>query len=218
MFSLAWKILVSDRAKLFTGLLGVAFSLVLASIQGGLYLGLMRKASLLVDHGKADLWVTHKLVENVDLAREIPESWGQRLRGMAGIRCVAPYIVGKGTASLSNGHMEDVWIIGSDAHRQMGGAWNFVEGSLQSLKRPDGLCFDEVDATKLGNPQIGDWFEVNGQRTRIVARTEGITGFITMPYLFTAFETARKLSHTTPGMTSFFCSRACLINCVSRGL
>lgn len=204
MVELAWKLLLADRSKLCAGVLGVAFSLVLACVQGGLYLGLMRKASLLVDHARADLWVTHKLVENVDLAREIPESWGQRLRGIPGVQQVAPYIVGKGTASLSNGHMEDVWIIGADAHRQLGGPWNFVEGTADALRRPDAVSFDDVDASKLGHPQLGDLMEVNGQRTQIVARTHGITGFITMPYLFTTYNTGRKLAQTTPGATSFF--------------
>jgi len=203
MWSFAWKTLVADYSKFLTGLAGVMFSLVLVNVQGGLYLGLMKKASLLVDHCDADLWVTHKLVENVDLAREIPESWGQRLRGVPGIRTVKPYIVGKGTASLSNGHMEDVWVIGSDPDTMLGSAWGFEEGSRNELKRPNAVSFDDVDSTKLGNPQIGDWFEVNGQRTRIVARTHGITGFITMPYLFTTFETARKLSRLPAGTTSF---------------
>lgn len=204
MLAFALKTLASDRSKLLTGLVGVVFSLVLVNVQGGLYLGLMRKASLLVDHCDADLWVTHKQVENVDLAREIPDEWRQRLRGLPGVRDVEPYIVGKGTASLSNGHMEDVWVIGSAPDTMLGSAWGFTAGSRHDLKRPNGVSFDEVDSTKLGNPSIGDWMEVNGQRTRIVARTRGITGFITMPYLFTTYETALRLSRNTPGTSSFF--------------
>jgi putative ABC transport system permease protein len=90
MISFAIKTLLSNRSKLFTGVAGVIFSLVLVNIQGGLYLGLMKKASLLVDHNEADLWVTHKLVENVDLAREIPESWQQRIRGLPTVQKAVP--------------------------------------------------------------------------------------------------------------------------------
>lgn len=204
MLSFALKTLLADRGKLLTGLAGVMFSLVLVSVQGGLYLGLMRKASVLIDHCSADIWVGHARIENVDLAREIPELWLNRLRGIAGVASVRPYIVGKGTASLADGHMEDVWIIGSDPGSMLGAAWDFVEGSKDELKRPDGVSFDEVDATKLGHPHVGDWLEVNGHRARIVARTRGITGFITMPYLFTTFETARRMAHVTPGACSFF--------------
>lgn len=203
MFSFAIKTLLSNRSKLLTGVVGVIFSLVLVNIQGGLYLGLMKKASLLVDHCDADLWVTHQLVENVDLAREIPESWQQRIRGLSDVRQTVPYIVGKGTASLNNGHMEDVWVIGSDPDTMLGSAWGFVDGSRADLRRPHGVSFDDVDSEKLGYPQVGDWFEVNGQRTRVVARTNGITGFITMPYLFTTYNTARNLVRMPSGLTSF---------------
>src|SRR5258708_33553281 len=100
MVAFALKPLTADRGKLCTGLAGVIFSLVLVNVQGGLYLGLMQKASLLVDHCDADIWVGNQMVENVDLARDIPEMWINRLRGVTGVECVKPYIVGKGTASL----------------------------------------------------------------------------------------------------------------------
>lgn len=203
MLSFALKTLTSDRGKLLIGLAGVVFSLVLVNVQGGLYFGLMRKASLLVDHCDADIWVGYRNVDNVDLARDIPESWGNRLRGLPEAACVEPYIVGKGTATLAGGRMEDVWIIGSAAPSMLGTAWGFIEGSAVDLQRPDAVSFDAVDAAKLGHPHVGDWLEVNGQRVQIAAQTQGITGFITMPYLFTTFETARRLSRISPGACSF---------------
>jgi len=204
VYQFALKTLLSDRGKLLTGLAGVVFSLVLVSVQGGLYLGLMRKASVLIDHCDADLWVGHRQVENVDLAREIPEAWLNRLRGIPGIESAEPYIVGKGTASFPGGHQEDIWIIGADPASKLGSAWGFIEGTVADLTRPDGVSFDVVDTDKLRNPRVGDWLEVNGHRTQFVARTSGITGFITMPYLFTSLETARRLAPITPGTCSFF--------------
>jgi putative ABC transport system permease protein len=101
LFHFALKTLLSDRGKLLTGLAGVIFSLVLMNVQGGLYLGLMQKASVLIDHCDADLWVGQRKIENVDLARDIPEAWMNRIRGIPGVASVAPYIVGKGTATLA---------------------------------------------------------------------------------------------------------------------
>ena len=48
--------MLADRGKFVTCLLGVAFSVVLINLQGGLLLGMIGKASLLVDYGKADIW------------------------------------------------------------------------------------------------------------------------------------------------------------------
>lgn len=203
MIAFALKTLVCDRGKLLTGLAGVVFALVLVNVQGGLYLGLMRKASLLVDRCEADLWVCHREIENVDLARSIPEIWLNRLRGVPGVANVAPYIVGKGTATLEGGRMEDVWIVGSDPTTMLGSGWRFSAGGRDDLKRPDGISFDEVDAAKLGDPDVGDWLEVNGHRAHLVARTSGITGFITMPYLFTTIDTARALSQIPADSASY---------------
>ena len=202
------KTLFSHRGKLLTGVAGVVFSLVLMNVQGGLYLGLMKKASLLVDHCDADFWVCHKRIENVDLARDIPELWMNRLRGLPEIDSVEPYIVGKGTATRSDGGMEDVWIVGSSPRTMTGSAWRFASGSARDLRRPAAISFDSVDQRKLGYTRLGDWVEVNGHHARLAAQTDGITGFITMPYLFTTLETARTLSNTRPGYCSFFLVKA----------
>jgi putative ABC transport system permease protein len=204
----ALKTLLSDRGKLLTGLAGVIFSLVLVNVQGGLFLGLMHKASVLIDHCDADLWIGHQGIENVDFAQDIPELWINRIRGIEGVERVEPYIVGKGIATLPDGGFEDVWVIGSDPASMMGTGWSFVAGSCEDLKRPDAVSFDDVDASKLGNPRVGDWLEVNGHRAKFVARTRGITGFVTTPYLFTTLETARRLSNMHAGYCSFFLVKA----------
>ena len=82
MWLLAVKAMLADRGKLLTTLLGVAFSVVLVNLQGGLLLGLIRKASLLVDYGQADVWVGHRHMNNVDMGSVIPERWVQRIRGV----------------------------------------------------------------------------------------------------------------------------------------
>jgi putative ABC transport system permease protein len=208
VLTFALKTLLADRGKLLTGLAGVIFSLVLVNVQGGLFLGLMHKASVLIDHCEADLWVGHNGIENVDFARDIPELWINRIRGIEGVERAESYIIGKGLVTQPDGGFEDVWVIGSDPASMLGTGWSFAEGSSEDLKRPNALSFDEVDAPKLGNPRVGDWLEVNDHRAKFVARTRGITGFVTTPYLFTTLETARRLSNIRSGYCSFFLIKA----------
>ena len=54
---LAIRTLIYDRGKLVAALVGVIFSVVLVNVQGRLVIGLMSKASLLIDQGNADIWV-----------------------------------------------------------------------------------------------------------------------------------------------------------------
>ena len=108
-----------------------------------------------------------KIEQRPSPVREQPGS-----RGVRGVASVQPYIVGKGTASVANGHMEDVWVIGSDPDSMLGSAWGFVEGSRADLRRPYGVSFDEVDSEKLGHPGIGDWSAGHGVDIR---HTGGLT-------------------------------------------
>ncbi len=86
MWSIALKTLISDRGKLLTALVGVVFSVVLVNLQGRLFIGLIRKASLLVDHSGADIWVGHKKMHNVDFPRDIPRRWLNRIRSTPGVK------------------------------------------------------------------------------------------------------------------------------------
>lgn len=208
MHLFALKTLLADRGKLLTAIGGVVFSLVLVNVQGGLFFGLIHKASRLVDQTDADIWIGHRLVENVDFAYEIPQSQINRIRGLSGIKRAEPYIVGKGVASLSNGGYEDVWIIGFDSHSQLGVGGSFVEGDAQDLRRPDSVSIDELDAQKLGFPETGDVLEINGQRAKVVAKTHGILGFLTTPYVFCTLSNARRYAQIPEGSCSYFLVQA----------
>lgn len=205
MFRFAIKTLLADRGKLLTALVGVVFSLVLVNVQGGLFLGLIQKASLLVDHCEADIWVGHRGIENADLPGEIPESWLCRIRGLDDVERAEPYIVGTGPMYFPNGiGYQGVWIVGSKRPRMAGSGWNFDTGGREDLLRPDAISVDTLDDWKLGQPRVGEVREINGKRARIVAKTRGILGFLTTPYVFTTLDAARTYVNYREGYCSYF--------------
>src|SRR5436190_13058684 len=120
MWLLAIKAMFADRGKLLTSLLGVAFSVTLINLQGGLLLGLIRKASLLVDYGQADIWVGHRHINNVDVGTYIPERWVQRIRGVEGVERADAYLVGYSQMVMPDGKFENVIVVGSDASSLLG--------------------------------------------------------------------------------------------------
>jgi len=208
MFSFALKILLSNRGKLITALAGVVFSLVLVNVQGGLYLGLIKKASLLVDNTDADIWVGKHLVENVDLADDIPLEWLNRIRGLKGVELADPYIVQPNIATLPDGGYETLMIIGIDPQSKIGAAWNVKAGGEDYVYRPDSITVDKVDARKLGYAQIGDILEISGHRAKITGYTDGVIGFMTTPYVFTNIDSARMYSGIREGYCSYFLIQA----------
>jgi putative ABC transport system permease protein len=210
MWLLAIKAMLADRGKLLTSLLGVSFSVVLVNLQGGLLLGLIQKASLLVDYGQADIWVGHKHMSNVDMGTFIPERWVHRIRGVEGVQRAEPYIVMFGQATMRDGRFENVVVVGSEPASLMGNAWVMADGNPRAVRRPDGILVDVCDADRLDNPRIGDVREVNGRRARIVGMTRGIVSFTTNPYVFTTLERARSryANGVPPGYCSYFLVKA----------
>ncbi len=203
MTSFAIKTLLADRRKLLIALTGVVFSLVLVNIQGGMFLGMIRKSTLLIDYGEADIWVGHQGVQNTDITAEIPAAWIHRIRGVAGVERAEPYIVAMGMLELSEGGFEGVLVVGSDPASRLGGAWAFAQGDADFLDAPNAITIDRLDEARLGNPQVGEVLEINGKRARVWAKTDGIVGFITTPYIFTTLSRARDYTGTPQSRCSY---------------
>lgn len=204
MWSVAIKTLIVDRGKLATAIIGVVFSIVLVNIQGGLFIGLIRKASLLIEQGDADLWVGHRQMKNVDFPHDIPRSWEHRIRSVEGVTRAEPYIVGHSVMTLPSGGFEQVLVVGCDPASMLGTVSD--EACLQRYKvhETDGVLVDARDAHKIENPQIGDVREIGRRRARIVGFTDGVLGFLVTPYVFTTIDRATNYLHKDPGQVSYY--------------
>src|SRR5262249_14900290 len=151
--------------KLGTSVLGVAFAVVLANLQGGLLIGLLGKTSLLVDYGGADIWVGHRHMNDVDVGSFIPERWIQRIRAVDGVACAEPYIVMFSQITMPDGKFESVVVVGSDPASLLGNAWVMAEGDARAiLDDPDGILVDICDAERLANCRVGDTREIAQRR------------------------------------------------------
>jgi putative ABC transport system permease protein len=207
MWRIAVKTLIADRGKLLTALVGVVFSVVLVNVQGGFFIGLIRKASLLVDHGQADIWVGHRNMHNVDLPREVPRRWIHRIRAVPGVAQVEPYLIGVSQMTLPSGGFEGVVVVGVDRAGLLGNAWNLIAGRDDCILKPDGIILDECECPKLEYPRLGELREIGGRRARVVGMSRGITGFLVFPYVFTSYERAADYLRIPPERCSYFLVR-----------
>jgi putative ABC transport system permease protein len=56
-FTLAFRNLFHDRLRLAATVIGIVFSIVLVTVQMGLYFGFGQMVTTMIDHATADLWV-----------------------------------------------------------------------------------------------------------------------------------------------------------------
>jgi len=204
MWSLAIKTLIADRGKLLTALVGVVFSIVLVNIQGGLFLGLIGKAGLLVDHGQADIWVGHRKMHNIDFPRDVPRRWVHRIRAVSGVQRAESYLIGFADMTLPSGGFEGVAVVGVDQASLLGNAWNLTEGTPRSILQNDGIIVDECEGEKLEYLQMGELREIGHRRARVVGTSHGIMGFLVAPYVFTTYDRAAAYLQKSPSFCSYF--------------
>ena len=204
MWRIAIKMLVADRGKLAVALIGIIFSVVLVNVQGGLFLGLIRKASLLIENGEADIWVGHRNMNNVDFPKPIPRRWGDRIRSIPGIDNTQAYLVGHSMITLPDGGYEMVVLIGTERGTQLGSAWNTIVSDDTLLSQPDSIIVDIFDRDKLGDPKLGDVREIGGKRAKVTAFCHGILGFLVTPYVFTTFDRATEYLEQPKDQCSYF--------------
>src|SRR5919197_2633108 len=90
-FSLAT--LWHERNRFLPGVLAVAFSALLITVQFGILLGLLSLTSIPVDLAGADIWVCHPAVLSVDISRPIPERWVTRVLAQPEVDRVEKYLL-----------------------------------------------------------------------------------------------------------------------------
>lgn len=191
---LAWRNLAHDRIRLAITVIGVTFSVVLMALQMALLIGFATTSSSLIDRSKADFWIVPKGTRNVDQSADLSERRRYQALALPDVASAEQLLVKFLPWKRPDGGVEIVIVVGVDPKHPAVVPWNFVTGSVGSLKTPDGIVIDELYAKKLGIDRLGETVEINGHRVRIAGFTSGIRAFTQSPYIFAALKTAQTLA------------------------
>jgi putative ABC transport system permease protein len=200
---LARRNLFHDKVRLTVTLTGIVFAVVLIVVELGLFVGFTVTTSSLVDHSGADLWVTSKHVPYVELGAPFSERKLYQVKAVPGVKQADKFINRWTEWKRPDGRRESVQIVGFNPESGLGGPWNLVEGSVEDLKVPDSIIVDDVYKQKLGVTRLGEVFEINGHRARVVGFTHGIKAFTTSPYVFTTFKRAQDFGRVQADQTIY---------------
>ena len=203
MLTLAKRNLFQDKLRLAVTLTGVVFAVVLIIVELGLFFGFIETTSALIDHSQADLWVTSSHVPYLELGVPMNERKFYQVQAVSGVADADKYIIRYTRWNRLDGGQNQIQIVGFNLDSARGGPWNVVEGSIDDLKTPDAVMVDEVYKNKLGVSRIGEVFEINGHRARVVGFTHGIRSFTTSPCVFTSFRNALDYAPLHDNQTTY---------------
>jgi len=203
IFKLASRNLFHDRLRFVGTVIGIVFSIVLVTIQLGLFLSFERMVTTMIEHAPADLWVVAlgtKCFEDPSLLDEHDRDQALKVKGVAQ---AVPVVIGFTQWTVPSGGTTPVFIVGSDIGDAGLQPWNIVAGSLRALAAPHSVAIDQTYFERLGITGVGDSAEIRDQKAEVTAVTKGIRSFTTTPYVFTSLDRAQSYIGTTPNKVSY---------------
>lgn len=208
VFVLASRNLFQDRVRLIATVVGVVFSIILVTVQIGLYLSFERMVTTMIDHAEADLWIMPRGTKCFEDPSLLDDRERFRALSVPGVTEAAPLVIGFAEWKLPNGGATPVFVIGSDKNRRAGlQPWNIVEGNLDQLATPDAVAVDQSYFERLGVTGLGDVAEMRDRKAKVAVVTKGIRSFTTTPYVFTVFDRARTYIGIAPNKATYFLVR-----------
>jgi putative ABC transport system permease protein len=191
VFKLAFRNLFHDRLRLIATLIGIVFSIVLVTVQMGLYLGFGQMVTTMIDHASADLWIVPQGTKCFEDPSLLAARKRFRVRAINGVTDALPIIIGFADWRIPGGGTTPVFVIGSDLRSRVLPPWNVVEGHLEALSIPNAIAVDRSYLERLGISGLDATAEIRRQKVRVVAVTDGIRSFTTTPYVFMDLDRAR---------------------------
>lgn len=204
ILTLASRNLFLDRIRFVATIVGIVFSIVLVTVQLGLYVSCERMITATIDHAQANLWIVPKNVTSFeDTVLLDPQ---ERFRALAapGVSAATPLLATFTSWQKPDGTTTVIIIVGIEPDEPGLRPWNLVEGSVDDLMTPNGVIIDRSYMKRLGISGVGGRAEISNQKIRVVALTDHIRSFTTMPFVFTTLERARKFMRAGPSDSTYY--------------
>jgi putative ABC transport system permease protein len=201
---IAYKLLVNDRVKFATLLVGITFAVFLMVQMTSLFSGILNRASATVINIGARIWVMDPAVQTVANSIPMPDYVLNATRSIGGVRYAVPLFSGNALVKLHSGAYQAVNVIGLD-DTSLFGRPELIEGKIENIYAENGfIVVKDAEFEKLGNPALGAEFELNDNRGVIVGIAQvASSGLFGVPTLYTTFSRAIQYLPTTRFTTAY---------------
>ena len=111
---LAFRNLFHDRLRLIATVIGIVFSIVLVTVQMGLYVSFERMVTVMIDHADADLWIVPRGTKCFEDPSMLDERERFRALAVDGVASAVPLVIGFAQWRTPSGGNTPIFMIGSD--------------------------------------------------------------------------------------------------------
>lgn len=204
MISIAFKMLIGNKAAFIGAIFGIFLAVLLVSQQSAIYLGLVSRAHRIVtDISLPDIWVIDPATQGEDIIRAMPKEYLGYMRSIPQIEWAVPINYFLLPITTPSGQFKVAEIYGIDDETLIGGP-KLLKGNISDLHREGGVIIDsntaeDILATTLSDGtkiplKLGDTMEINGRRAVIVGIGKTTPGFYPQPIIYTTNSQFQKYS------------------------
>lgn len=190
MYTIALKMLFGDKIKFITLVAGLTFASLLIVQQGSIFIGLMKRFAVMVTITQAPIWVMDQDSELYDVPNPIADTRLQEVRSIKGVKWAMPYLLARIGVQTFSGKQSYVQFVGVDANTLMGMPQKTIDGNIKDLSLPDAVAIDQNQLDWLGNLKVGETFEINEHRAKLVAILDMPRNAYSYPTIYTTYDKA----------------------------
>ncbi len=195
LFRIALKLLVNDKGKFLTIIIGVTFAVFLMNQMTSMFAGILESSVSSVANVGAQMWVMDPSVETVANSIPLPDYVLDYVRSIKGVKFAEPIYFGGGLVKLNSGKYQYATIIGLD-DTSLFGRPVIIDGNIKNIYESHAfIALKDANYNLLDSPPIGTTFEVNDYRGVIVALAKTATpssGLFGIPTLYTTYSRATQ--------------------------
>lgn len=205
MLSVAFKMLIGNRASLIGGIFGVFLATLLISQQSAIFLGLVsRSYRMVTDISLPNVWVMDSATQGEGAIRTMPKEYLDLVRSTQGVEWAVPIDLMDIPIAMDSGVFKIAQLYGVDDATLIGAPSEMLEGDVRDLHREGGVIIDVNSANgslaktlpdgTVVPVKVGDTFEVNNHRAVVVGIAAITPGFFPQPIMFTSISQFERFS------------------------
>jgi putative ABC transport system permease protein len=170
-------------------LVGIAVAFFLSEAQIGLMVGWCNTNSAIIRHAPVHVWVMAQETPSFDYGTAIPRNRIFQVRNVEGVEWAEGLFMAWNIWQRGDGRRVNIELVCLD-ESCVGGPWKMKAGVVEAIHRPHTVIVDELYLKALGVEQVGQEFEMIGQRATVGGISEEVRTFTASPFVFTSIESA----------------------------
>ncbi len=197
MVSIARKNLFEDIPRFLVAQAGIMFAVSLVTIQTGVFNGVIRSTTTLVENSRADIWLASDKMVQLELTQPLIFDYAVRARKVDGVRRAEALLQGTARWNVPNGKLNVVKVYGFPPTGRLFVPGDVVKGNVKSLRNPYTAIIDKSNLKSLKIKKIGDTAQIGSLPVQVVGLTQNTQSVVSSSFLFTSLETANAYANAS---------------------